>query len=1082
MLLRYLPGIFAWALLTIALPSASANTLVSPTIGQSGFFTNPSYYSTIRLADINGDGKQDLCARYANGIHCFLNNGSAFTTEITVPALSDAAGYGQESHYSTLQFVDINGDQKADLCGRRTSGIFCRTSTGTGFSTTEITFAAFTDASGFNLPKLYKTVRFADVDGDGKTDVCARRASSTFVCHLSLGTSFRTTAIVGPNWSDAAGWSDPSLYETIGLADVTGDGKADVCSRVPGTAAGVRCYASTGITNFSTTAISATTNFRDSDGFKTNASHYQTIQYVDIDADNRADVCGRSDTFGLRCYRSLGTSFAATPTLSAPGFVDAVGWSHPSHYQSINFVDADADGSVDLCFRDGTWGTNCLKRDLVTKTFPSTNSIVKFAAFNNLNGFTQNGYFETIRYAKTLDSVRDLKADVCGRDTTTTSARIICSSLLGSYPVAVKTITVTPPSAPLVLGQTVQMKAIALDAAGKQLTGVTFAWSSTNTAVATVSSTGLVTSKAAGTATIRAVASGVTGSSAVKVQPVIASLTLRPLWTIAPGMTFNIKALIEAKTATGAVVPTSALSFTFLSSNPSAVSINANGDVAGVTVGQSTLTVSSGGVITTGVSVVKPPNQVVKTIYWGSAPANWAVGQTFLLQNQIEDALGSKFFQSNSPSNFVWTWTSSNTSVFRVNSQGYLTAVGAGTAILHLTINDATSSNSFTVLGTAPLPARIVVSPNSLSVTKGTTSQVSVAYYPQGSTTPQLGVPINILSSDPSIATVQSVSTTGTATVTGVATGNTHITASYAGTNAISDISVIPPSPAQIIVSPSLLHFVALGTTQPLTANYYPVGSSTPQPATFTWNSLNTTIATVNSSGVVTAIGNGLTLITVTAFGVSSSASASVQSSGTTSPARIVVSPSSFSLSQTGQTQQLLATYYPANSSNPAPATFSWSSNLPSVATVGATTGLVTAVANGSATLTASANGITGTSSGTVSTTPLPTGGRLVITPQNFSFPAGSTQQLQASFYPSGSTTPQNVTTSVTWASSSVGTASVNSQGLLTTTVRGAVKITATYNGLTTYTFIRIVPSGVAVPPVCKAPTTSTDFSDLTRA
>jgi subtilisin family serine protease len=41
-----------------------------------------------------------------------------------------------------------------------------------------------------------------------------------------------TTKLTGPNYSDAQGWgSSPANYETIQLADVNGDGKADVCAR-----------------------------------------------------------------------------------------------------------------------------------------------------------------------------------------------------------------------------------------------------------------------------------------------------------------------------------------------------------------------------------------------------------------------------------------------------------------------------------------------------------------------------------------------------------------------------------------------------------------------------------------------------------------------------------------------------------------------------------------------------------------------------------------------------------------------------------------------------------------------------------
>src|SRR2546429_9513499 len=60
----------------------------------------------------------------------------------------------------------------------------------------------------------------------------------------------------------------------------------------------------------------------------------------------------------------------------------------------------------------------------------------------------------------------------------------------------VKTVTVSPPTATVALGQTVQLTATLRDASGNVLTGRTVTWSSSNLAVATVSGSGLVTAGA----------------------------------------------------------------------------------------------------------------------------------------------------------------------------------------------------------------------------------------------------------------------------------------------------------------------------------------------------------------------------------------------------------------------------------------------------------------------------------------------------------------------------------------------------------------------------------------------------------
>ena len=83
--------------------------------------------------------------------------------------------------------------------------------------------------------------------------------------------------------------------------------------------------------------------------------------------------------------------------------------------------------------------------------------------------------------------------------------------------VPVATVTVSPASASVAVAQTVQLTAVLKDANGNTLTGRTVTWTSSNTAVATVSSSGLVTGVAVGSATITATSEGKTGQGTVTV-------------------------------------------------------------------------------------------------------------------------------------------------------------------------------------------------------------------------------------------------------------------------------------------------------------------------------------------------------------------------------------------------------------------------------------------------------------------------------------------------------------------------------------------------------------------------------------
>ncbi|HET7250020.1 MAG TPA: Ig-like domain-containing protein, partial [Gemmatimonadales bacterium] len=93
-----------------------------------------------------------------------------------------------------------------------------------------------------------------------------------------------------------------------------------------------------------------------------------------------------------------------------------------------------------------------------------------------------------------------------------TSSVTVTSS---SEPVA--SVEVTPASANLTVGGTVQLTATPKDAAGQPLSGRTITWTTDNGTVATVSSSGLVTGQSAGSATITATSEGKSGSSGITV-------------------------------------------------------------------------------------------------------------------------------------------------------------------------------------------------------------------------------------------------------------------------------------------------------------------------------------------------------------------------------------------------------------------------------------------------------------------------------------------------------------------------------------------------------------------------------------
>jgi uncharacterized protein YjdB len=268
--------------------------------------------------------------------------------------------------------------------------------------------------------------------------------------------------------------------------------------------------------------------------------------------------------------------------------------------------------------------------------------------------------------------------------------------------------------------------------------------------------------------------------------------------------------------------------------------------------------------------------------------------------------------------------------------------------------------------GTTPPPTPVLttinVSVSASSIAVGATTTATA------SGVDQKGAPIGtgVVSWSTSNSGVASVSSAGV--VTGVGVGTASIIATAGSKTGQVTVTVSPPPVASVRITPSTAT-VTIGATTQLSAATLDASGATLSGRTVTWTTSDGTKATVSQAGVVTGITAGTVTISATSENVIGTASVTVTAPSNGPVATVTVSPPSSSVA-IGATQQLSATTLDAAGSVVTGRTIAWSTSDATKATV-SNTGLVTGVAAGTVTVSATSEGKTGSAAVTV-TTPLP--------------------------------------------------------------------------------------------------------------
>ncbi|WP_287640554.1 Ig-like domain-containing protein, partial [Bacteroides sp.] len=215
-----------------------------------------------------------------------------------------------------------------------------------------------------------------------------------------------------------------------------------------------------------------------------------------------------------------------------------------------------------------------------------------------------------------------------------------------------------------------------------------------------------------------------------------------------------------------------------------------------------------------------------------------------------------------------------------------------------------------------------------------------------------------------------------------------------------------------------------IGEKATLTATVSPSNATD---KTVLWSSSQTSVATVSNAGQVTAIGNGTTVITATAGNKSAKCTVTVQE-GVIAVELVSLSEEELILGE-GETATLVVTILPEDATDKA---VTWTSSDEAVATV--SNGVVTAVKEGTATITATAGGKSAQCTVTVKKGVVAVTG-ITLSQTSLSLEEGKSATLTATVQPSNATDK-----TVSWSSSNTSVATV-SNGVVTAVKEGTATI-----------------------------------------
>jgi uncharacterized protein YjdB len=502
--------------------------------------------------------------------------------------------------------------------------------------------------------------------------------------------------------------------------------------------------------------------------------------------------------------------------------------------------------------------------------------------------------------------------------------------------------------------------------------------------------------------TITAQSGTLSGTALLKVSTATTNLSSITISHAASSMPVNTNLQF---TATGNFTDGSSADITNLvtwsSSTTATATINASGLATAVAAGTTNISASLGNISQSTTLTVTAPTIVSISVTPVGLTLAIGIKQQFVATATYSDGTSQDLASG-------VTWTSSSTAVATIDASGLGTTVAAGSTTITATVGSFTDTTVLTVV-----PAHLVsisISPAVQSIALGTTLQfTAVGSFDDGST--QLLTSLTWSSS----SNTASIDSTGFATST--ATGTATITATSGSVSGTASLTVTGATLVSLAVTPANSS-MAVGTTRQFTATGT-FSDSTTQDVTGSalWSSSNGAAATINVQSLASSVATGSTTVTATLGFVTGSTGLTVSTAHLVS---ITVLPANPRISKGTSIKFTASGTFSDGSTATNLSGISWKSSKPDIASIRGS-GLAHGKKGGSATISATASGVTGSTTLTVGSGTLVS---VALTPLNLAAAAGTVQQFAAIGTFSDAST-QDITLNAHWSSSQATVATV---------------------------------------------------------